>query len=87
MRLYKPWLVYFLPHFSLGFIWESITTIYVLNKEILQFLDLESAVVMACMLYIVDRKMARNGRKSTICNFPFFASEFIVKRFLIMATI
>ena len=45
---YKPWLVYFLPHFSLRFIRIVerlvLETIYVLNTEILQFLSLKSAV-------------------------------------------
>ena len=35
---YKPWFIYFLPHFSLRFILQSgylvLQTIYVLNKEI-----------------------------------------------------
>ena len=53
-RHYKPRLVYFLPHFSLRLILQ---TIYVLNKEILQFLGLKATaynqerVIMARVQY------------------------------------
>jgi hypothetical protein len=44
---YNPWFVYFLPHFFTAvYIVERLVlqTIYVLNREILQFLGLKTAV-------------------------------------------
>ena len=46
------WFVYFLPHFSLRFIFQ---TIYVLKTEILHFLSLKSAV------YTQERLLIKSG--------------------------
>ena len=51
-RHYKPGLVYFLSHFSLRLI---VQTIYVLNKEIFQFLNLKSSVCYQERLKIKSR--------------------------------